>query len=144
MCGDYLTGLNNALIQHQHPLTVPEDIYSTLNGGKFFSQLDLSNLYLQIELYEEHKKLCAILTHKGIFEYERLVFGIKSIPAIFQSIIDQMLAGLPFATAYLNDIIIVSQTVEDHLTHVSKVLKKISDFGLKKISAIFSKGLLNT
>jgi hypothetical protein len=58
LCVDYSTGLNDALQLHQHPLPVPEDIFATFNGGQVFSQIDLSDAYLQVELDEESKQLC--------------------------------------------------------------------------------------
>ena len=48
LCIDYSTGLNEALLDNQHPLPLPEDIFATLNGGKFFSQIDLKDAYLQV------------------------------------------------------------------------------------------------
>ena len=94
LCIDYSTGLNDALKDHQHPLPLPDDIFATLNGGKCFSQIDLRDAYLQVELDADSKKLCPIATHRGNFELQRLPFGVKTAPGIFQSIMDQMLAGL--------------------------------------------------
>jgi hypothetical protein len=57
LCVDYSTGLNDALQLHQHPLPVPENIFATLNVGQVFSQIDLSDAYLQVELDVESKQL---------------------------------------------------------------------------------------
>jgi transposase InsO family protein len=131
LCVDYSTGLNDALRLHQHPLPVPEDIFTTLNGGQVFSQIDLSDAYLQVELDEESKKLCNINTHRGVYAYQRLPFGTKSAPGIFQEIMTKMLAGLPFATAYLDDIIVVSHNREDHRRHLHAVFGRISEYGFR-------------
>jgi transposase InsO family protein len=131
LCVDYSTGLNDALQLHQHPLPVPEDIFATLNGGQVFSQIDLSEAYLQVELDEEAKKLCNINTHRGVYAYQRLPFGTKSAPGIFQEIMNKMLAGLPFATAYLDDIIVVSHSQEEHRRHLHSVFDKISEYGFR-------------
>jgi transposase InsO family protein len=129
LCVDYSTGLNDALQLHQHPLPVPEDIFATLNGGHVFSQIDFSDAYLQVELDDYSRQLCNINTHRGVYEYQRLSFGVKSAPGIFQSIMDNMLAGLPFATAYLDDIIIVSRSQEDHRRHLHAVFQRINEYG---------------
>ena len=92
---DYSTGLNDALQLHQHPLPVPEDIFATLNGGHVFSRIDFSDAYLQVELDDDSKRFCNINTHRGVCEYKRLPFGVKSAPGIFQATMDKMLAGLP-------------------------------------------------
>uniref|UniRef100_A0A183C855 RNA-directed DNA polymerase n=1 Tax=Globodera pallida TaxID=36090 RepID=A0A183C855_GLOPA len=131
LCADFSTGLNDSLQLHQHPLPLPSDIFAKLNGGKYFSKVDLSDAYLQIELGEDSKKLCTIATHRGHFKYERMPFGVKSAPGIFQSIMDNMLADLPFTLAYLDDIIIVSPSVDEHVVHIEQLFARLMNWGLK-------------
>ena len=78
-----------------------EDIFSTLNGGKKFTKLDLSQAYLQLALDEESQKLTMIHTHKGLFRYTRLPYGIASAPAIFQMTMDKILQGLNGVSCYV-------------------------------------------
>ncbi|EPB67394.1 hypothetical protein ANCCEY_13514 [Ancylostoma ceylanicum] len=66
VCADFSTGLNRALESFDYPLPVPEDIFATLTGGAVFSQIDLSDSYLQIELSDESKKMVVINTHRGV------------------------------------------------------------------------------
>ena len=124
---DYSTGLSEALQLLQHPLLVPEDIFATLNGGQVFSQIDLSDAYLQVELDDQSKQLCNINTHTGVCDYQLLPFGTKSAPGILQEIMNKLLAGLPFATAYLDDIV-VSRSQEDHTRHLHAVFERINDY----------------
>jgi len=131
LCVDYSTGLNEALQVHQHPLPVPEDIFATLNDRQVFSKIDLSDAYLQLELDDQSKQLCNINTHRGVYAYQRLPFGTKSAPGIFQEIMNKMLAGLPFATAYLDDIIVVSRSQDDHTRHLHAVFERINDYGFR-------------
>ena len=131
LCIDYSTGLNSALEDHTHPLPVPDDIFATLNGGKIFSQIDLRDAYFQVELDEESQKICTIATHRGNYKMIRLPFGVKTAPAIFQSIMDAMLAGLEFATAYLDDIIIVSKSADEHILHLKEVLNRLENYGFR-------------
>jgi SAM-dependent methyltransferase len=131
LCVDYSTGLIDALQLHQHPLTVPEDILATLNGAQVFSQIDLSDAYLQVELDEGSKQLCNINTHRCVYAYQRLPFGTKSAPGIFQEIMHKMLSGLPFATAYLGDIIVVSHNQEDHRHNLHAVFERINEYGFR-------------
>jgi hypothetical protein len=60
-----------------------------------------------------------------------LPFGIKSAPGIFQAIMDKMLAGLPFATAYLDDIVVVSRSQDDHRRHLHAVFDRINEYGFR-------------
>ncbi|EPB74304.1 hypothetical protein ANCCEY_06606 [Ancylostoma ceylanicum] len=106
VCADFSTGLNRALESFDYPLPVPEDIFATLNGGAVFSQIDLSDAYLQIELSDESKKMVVINTHRGLFQYNRLPFGMKKALGIFQQIMNKMITGLRGVTTYLDDILV--------------------------------------
>uniref|UniRef100_A0A914I8I2 RNA-directed DNA polymerase n=1 Tax=Globodera rostochiensis TaxID=31243 RepID=A0A914I8I2_GLORO len=103
VCIDFSTGLNNALELNRHPLPRPENIYAALNGAAYFSNLDLRDAYLQMELDTESQQLCALNTHRGLFQCQRLPFGVKSAPSIFQHLMDQICAGIPGVFAYLDD-----------------------------------------
>ena len=108
VCADFSTGLNAALKDYQYPLPSPEEVFNKLNGGKVFSKIDLSEAYLQIPVEENSSKLLCINSHRGLYKFDRLVFGIKVAPAIFQQVMDTMLGGLDFTFAYLDDIVISS------------------------------------
>jgi hypothetical protein len=131
LCVDYSTGLNDAIQLHQHPLPIPEDIFATLNGGHVFSLIDFSDAYLQVELDDDSKRLCNINAHRGVYEYQCLPFGVKSAPGIFQAIMDKMLAGLPFATAYLDDIVVVSHSQDDLGRHLHAIFDRINEYGFR-------------
>ncbi|KAH7724401.1 Gag-Pol polyprotein, partial [Aphelenchoides avenae] len=115
VCADFSTGLNNAIELNGHPLPTPGDMFNMLNCSKYFSTLDLSDAYLQIELDDESNKLCGITTHRGLYQYNRLPFGVKSAPGIFQSVMDKMLAGIPLARGYLDDVIVGGSSLEEHI-----------------------------
>ena len=110
VCADFSTGLNAALKDYHYPLPSPEEALNKLNGGKVFSKIDLSEAYLQIPVEENNSKLLCINTHRGLYKFDRLVFGIKVTPAIFQQVMDTMIGGFDFTFAYLYDIVISSKT----------------------------------
>ena len=131
ICADFSTGLNNALENHEYPLPVPEDLFAKLNGGRCFAKLDLSDAYLQIPVSEDSRELLTINTHKGLFQYTRLPFGVKTAPAIFQQMMDTMLTGISGAAAYLDDIIIMGTDAKDLIKKLDAVLARIADYGLR-------------
>ena len=131
VCADFSTGLNDCLMDHSYPLPSPEDIFTKLNGGKIFSKIDLSEAYLQVKISEECSKYLCINTHLGLFRLKRLPFGLKVAPALFQQIIDTMLADLGFAIAYLDDILVKSKNVQEHKEHIRTVFQRIEEFGFK-------------
>ncbi|CAS00122.1 Protein CBG27950 [Caenorhabditis briggsae] len=131
MCSDFSTGLNDSIQQHQHPLPTADDIFATLNGGKYFSQIDLAEAYLQIEIDDQAKQMLCINTHRGLFSYNRLPFGVKSAPGCFQQVMDAMITGLDGAAVYLDDIIITGSTIEEHNSRLKSVFKRIDDYGFR-------------
>lgn len=114
ICADFSTGLNSALEPHQYPLPLPEDIFANLANAKYFSHIDLSDAFVQIEVDDASKHLLTINTHKGLFRYNRMVFGVKTFPTIFQQIMDKMLAGMSNVAAYIDDIFVSGKDELEH------------------------------
>nr|CDJ93658.1 RNA-directed DNA polymerase (reverse transcriptase) domain containing protein [Haemonchus contortus] len=131
ICADFSTGLNRALQSFDYPIPMPEDIFASLNGGTIFSQIDLSDAYLQLELSEESKKKVVINTHKGLFRYNRLPFGIKTAPGIFQQVMNKMVTGLQGVATYLDDILVSGRNEQEHRENLFAVFGRISDYGFK-------------
>ncbi|XP_055355332.1 uncharacterized protein K02A2.6-like [Paramacrobiotus metropolitanus] len=129
-CADLSTGLNDSLDVQKYPLPTPDELFAKLNGGCKFSTLDLAEAYAQIELDEESKQLVVINTHKGLFRYNRLPFGVASGPSIFQQIIERILQGCEGVAVYLDDIIVTGATEEEHLRNLEKVLQRLEEHGL--------------
>ncbi|VDO45761.1 unnamed protein product [Haemonchus placei] len=77
---------------------------------------------------EESRQLLTINTHRGLYRLNRLPFGIKAAPAIFQQQLDTLTAGLEGTAAYLDDII-VTKTIEEHNSPLEAVFRRIQDFG---------------
>ncbi|KAL5503444.1 hypothetical protein EMCRGX_G010396 [Ephydatia muelleri] len=93
ICGDYKLTVNSASDIESYPLPRIDDLLSSLAGARVFTKLDLAHAYLQLALDEESKKLVTVSTHKGLFRYNRLPFGVASAPAIFQRVIEGILSG---------------------------------------------------
>lgn len=90
----------------------------------------MSQAYQQLLLDEDSKEYVTINTHKGLFKYNRLVFGVVSSPAIFQRTMDTLLQGIPHVAVYLDDILITGATETEHLANFEQVLKRFSEAGL--------------
>lgn len=129
ICGDYSTGLNSALQPHQYPLPLPEDIFAKLANCKVFSQIDLSDAFLQVEVDEASRGLLTVNTHRGLYHYNRLPPGVKIAPGAFQQLIDTMLAGLKGTSGYMDDVVVGGENEEEHDRNLKAVLHRIEDFG---------------
>ena len=88
------------------------DFFANLAGGEHFSKLDQRQAYHQMEVTEESKKYLTINTHKGLYQYNRLIYGVSSNPAIWQRAIDQVLQGIPGTQCILGDMIVSGKTDE--------------------------------
>ncbi len=82
VCGDFRLTVNTVATLDTYPLPRIEDIFAKLSSGKLFTKLDLAHAYLQIPLDEDSKRYVVINTHKGLYRYNRLPFGIHSAPSV--------------------------------------------------------------
>ncbi|XP_049271651.1 uncharacterized protein K02A2.6-like [Rhipicephalus sanguineus] len=130
ICGDFKATVNPACATEQYPLPIIEDMFAQLHDGDCFSTLDLRDAYNQVVLDDSAKKICVINTPKGLFCYNRLPFGIASAPAIFQRKMDEVLAGLVGAQAYLDDVLI-SEKSSDSGERLKNVLERFRERGVK-------------
>ena len=84
--------------------------------------LDLSQAYLQLPLDPESMKYCTINTHRGPYQFTRLLFGIASASAMFQKVMDTILQEASGIICYINDILVTGATEEEHLRNLEEVL----------------------
>ena len=91
----------------------------------------MSDAYLQVELDDATKKLHVLNTHKGLFRYNRLSFGPAPAPAIFQKLVDNMVSGIRYVAAYLDDVNVTGRTNEEHLQNLKQVFSALNEYGMK-------------
>ena len=131
ICGDYKVTVNRCIEEETYPLPNSEDLFATLAGGTLFSKLDLSHAYQQLELDENSKALLTVNTHKGLYQYNRLSYGVSSAPSIFQAVMDQILQDMPGVVCYLDDILISAKNKVEHLELLDKVLTRLEKYGVR-------------
>ena len=100
LCGDFKVTVNQTLAVDQYPLPKVDNLLATLAGGKCFTKLDLKQAYLQLELHPDSQEYCAVNTHRGLYQFKRLPFGIASASALFQRV-DTILQGVPGTIFYI-------------------------------------------
>ena len=113
-----------------------EDIFSKLNGAKYFTTLDLRARYHHIPLVISSILKTTFNSSFGKCEYVKVPFGLAQVPAYFQELMTNILKDFNFTIAYLDDIIIFSKTPEEHLTHIRQDFEKLCS---AKLSMKFSK-----
>ena len=124
--------LNQVLVQEPYPLPTIVQQLAALEGSAVFSALDLSSGYHQLRLHEESSKLATITTPFGNYRYKRLPQGVLSGTYAFQAAMDQILGDCKwrYASPYLDDILIFSKNIHDHLSHLRDVFTRLRDAGL--------------
>ena len=124
--------LNQITKRNSYPLPLIDDILALLGKAKYFTSLDLKSGYWQVLIDEADKEKTAFACHRGLFVFNVMPFGLCSAPVIFQELMAIVLQGLShFATAYLDDILINSETLEQHMGHLETVFDRLRQHGLK-------------
>ena len=131
--------VNQASETESYPLPKIDDILASLAGGILFSKLDLAHAYQQIVLDDESKKVETLNIHKGLYQVNRLPFGVASAPSMFQRIMESILQGLPDVSVYIDDILVTGKTPQEHLCKLDVVLTRLEEVGLrlKKEKCVF-------
>ncbi|CAI5674954.1 unnamed protein product [Oreochromis niloticus] len=132
LCVDYRP-LNERTLKDAYPLPRIQDTLDMLSTAKYFSTLDLTSGYWQVEMTPRARKAAAFCTRKRLFEWNVMPFGLCNAPATFQRLMDRVLAGLQWETClvYLDDIIVLGQDGTQMLERLEQVFLRLRGANLK-------------
>src|SRR6267154_942659 len=132
MCVDY-RGLNNLTRKDSYPLPRIADCLDALGKAKYFSTFDLRSGYFQIAMDEADRDKTSFLTRRGSYRFTAMPFGLCNAPASFQRLMDVVTVGLNYETClvYLDDIILFSDTIEEHFARMRILLDRLRRANLK-------------
>ncbi|PIK43315.1 hypothetical protein BSL78_19832 [Apostichopus japonicus] len=126
VCGDYKQ-VNSVIEDDGYKLPNVQDLFAKLaqegSQPKVYSVIDLTGAFNQLFLDAESAQLLVLNTHKGLLAPKRLCFGVKTAPVLFQSTMDKILTGIPHVFCYVDDILVATNNVEEHL----KILRLLFD-----------------
>ena len=131
-CIDYRK-VNLVTRKDAYPLPRVDDTLDTLTGSAWFSTIDLRSGYWQVEVSPNDREKTAFCTQEGLFQFNVMPFGLCNAPATFQRLMDCVLAGLQWTSClvYIDDIIIMGKSFEDHLHNLQQVFDRLKHAGLK-------------
>eukprot|EP00117_Sycon_ciliatum_P009189 scpid21588/ scgid11586/ Retrovirus-related Pol polyprotein from transposon 412; Protease; Reverse transcriptase; Endonuclease len=132
LCVDYRR-LNNATTKDAFPMPRVDDAINTMKGARYFTTLDLASGYWQVQLDGDAQEKSAFTTPFGLYQWKCMPFGLCNAPATFQRLMNNVLRDhlQKCCLVYLDDIIIFSRTLKEHLVHLRAVLDCLRSAHLK-------------
>ncbi|KAL0293827.1 UNVERIFIED_CONTAM: Retrovirus-related Pol polyprotein from transposon [Sesamum radiatum] len=131
MCCDY-RALNKITVKNKYPIPLVADCFDRLSQAKYFTKIDLRLGYWQVRIKEGDEAKTTVVTRYGAFEFLVMPFGLTNAPATFCTLMNQVLHGFldEFVVVYLDDIVIYSRTLAEHVEHLRKVLARLREYEL--------------
>ena len=131
-CVDYRQ-LNNLTVKDSYPLPRIDTCFDALGGARYFSTLDFRQGYWQVGNDPESFDKTTFITRKGSFKFKVLPFGLSNAPAVFQRLMNMVMQGLTWeaCSVFLDDIIVISSTFEQHLERLNAVFQRLKTANLK-------------
>lgn len=127
-----LRGPNKCIYRTPFKMPTFESILLELHGAKWFSTIDLKNAFFHVVLDERCRHLTNFFSGDALYRCRRLPFGLCNAPDIFQEIMQSVvLAGCKGTVNYLDDVLVVGQTKEEHDRNLEEVLKRLEDHNVK-------------
>ena len=130
-------GLNDVTKADNYPLPHIDDLLDELSKAKFFSTLDLASRFWQIRVHPDSQEKTAFSTPFNLYEFRVMPFGLQNAPSVFQRLIQQVLSGVnpndgpSFVTAYIDDLLVFSSSLQEHLDYLYQVIHRLREVGLK-------------
>ncbi|KAK3544783.1 hypothetical protein QTP86_027479, partial [Hemibagrus guttatus] len=130
-CIDY-RGLNTITVRYPYPLPLVPAVLEQLRGARVFTKLDLRSAYNLVHFHKGDEWKTAFHTTHGHYEYRVMPFGLTNAPAVFQALINGVFQNLlgKGVIAYIDDILVYSTSMEEHVRQVREVLTRLQQHHL--------------
>ena len=134
VCVDY-RGVNKDTVMDKYPIPRIDELIDMVGRRKprIFTSLDLMRGYHQVRMADDSRHKTAFVCHMGLYQFRRMPFGLTNAPATFQRLMNQLFSGKEweFVSVYLDDVLIASQSMNEHVEHIKKVLLHLKEAGLR-------------
>ena len=122
-CIDYRR-LNAVTVKDSYPIPRMDECIDSLGNAKVFTTLDFNSGYWQVPMEGNARGITAFICHSGLYQFKRMPFGLTNAPATFQRTLDILLSQFRWrcCLVYIDDVVIFSRSIEEHLTHVAEIL----------------------
>ncbi|GBG69889.1 hypothetical protein CBR_g4717 [Chara braunii] len=126
LCSDY-RGVNRYTVKNNYPMPRADESFNHFAGNRFFTKIDLRSGYHQIRVAAEDRSKTAFRSHFGHYEFTVMPFGLTNAPATFETAMNDIFRDIlkEYLLVYLNDILVYSRTLEDHIRYLRDVLQRL-------------------
>ena len=107
-----------------------DELFGTISGSKYFSKIDLSKGFWQIELDERSRPYTAFVTSEGLYQFKVMPFGLLTSPASFNRMMRKLLSGMSNVVSFLDDILVHTTTLEEHVTTLRELFERLRNANL--------------
>ncbi|GBG79844.1 hypothetical protein CBR_g30109 [Chara braunii] len=146
LCIDY-RGLNRYTVKNSYPMPRADELFDRLEDNRFFTKINLRSGYHQIRVATEDQPKTAFRSRFGHYEFTVMPFGLTNAPATFQTTMNNIFRDIleEYILVYLDDILVYSRTLEDHIRHLRDVLQRLRkhDFYAKLSKCRFAQRKVN-
>ena len=131
-CVDYRK-LNHVTRKDPYPLPRIDESLDSLGGAHFLCRMDLASGYWQLKISDNDKQKTAFATHRGLFQFKCMPFGLANSPATFERLMEVVLSGFQWerCLVYLDDVIVFGKTLQEQLTNLTTVFTRFREANLK-------------
>ncbi|XP_072182172.1 uncharacterized protein [Diadema setosum] len=128
-CIDYRK-VNTITKTDSFPLPLIEECIDRVGSAEYVSKLDLMKGYWQVPLDKDAREISAFVTPSGLYQCRVMPFGMKNSPATFQRMMNRVIAGHDNCVVYIDDVLVFSNTWEEHVAHLRELFQRLSHAGL--------------
>ena len=139
LCVDY-RHINKFIIPHSFPVPTADELFSRVAKSSWFSRIDLKEAFYQIKLEDKSKPLTTFISSKGLFQFNVLPFGLASAPAIFNDLMQNLLAQCSNVIVYFDDVLVhaATKTVHDRALAAIQSILRQSNFQINENKSVYS------
>ena len=119
--------VNKVTKSDSYPIPRVDDCIDRIGNARYVTKFDLLKGYWQVPLTPRAKEVSAFVMPDGLYQYKVMPFGMKNAPATFQCFINEVLAGLDGCEAYIDDVVVYSNTWEQHLLQIRSLMCKLTE-----------------
>jgi hypothetical protein len=130
MCEDYRP-LNMVTPHDRYPMPIPEDLFDNIKNSNIFTIVDLNQGFNQIVLVTKDRKKITFHGNNKLWEWLVMPFGLKNAPVFFQRVMDQVLEGADFLKCYIDDVLMHTKGLLQHLVHLEELFKRLHEVNMK-------------